>query len=61
MFATCYNNIGLVYRNMEDYLKALAYHEQAFETGQRSLNTNHPDLQLYKDNLEFVKTNLNIE
>jgi tetratricopeptide (TPR) repeat protein len=53
-----YNNIGLVYENMDDYLKAYSFYERAVENGQHSLPTNHPTLQERKKNLKRVKNKL---
>lgn len=32
-FAICYSNIGLVYVNISDYLKAVLYYGKALEIG----------------------------
>jgi tetratricopeptide (TPR) repeat protein len=50
-----YNNIGLVYYNMGQYSKALSFYRRAVEIGQQSLPSNHPHLQLYRENLERAK------
>jgi hypothetical protein len=53
--ATSYNNIGSVYSKMGDYSKALSSYEHAIDVGQRS---NHPNLLIFRQNLEFVKKKL---
>ena len=59
MFATCYNNIGAVYKNLGDYCKAVDFHTKAVETSKRSLCANHPHFQMFQDNLAFVSKQLN--
>jgi tetratricopeptide (TPR) repeat protein len=53
--ATFYYNIGVVYDNMAEYSKAVSYCELAVDIGQRSLPTNHPNLQIYEKRLEMLK------
>jgi len=55
--ATIYNSIGGVYYNMDQYPKALSFYRRAVEIGQQSLPSNHPHLQLYRENLEKAKKN----
>jgi tetratricopeptide (TPR) repeat protein len=45
------NNIGLVYKNMCEYSKALSYYEKALEIQQETLPTNHPDLAASYNNI----------
>lgn len=40
--AEAYNNIGVVYKNQGDYLKALEYHKKALEIDEKVLGTDHP-------------------
>ncbi len=56
--ATTYNNIGMMYRNMDDDRKALSYFERALNIVQRSLPPNHPNIKSVKKSIEFVKKKL---
>jgi len=56
--ATTYNNIGKLLFSMSEHAKVLSYYEHALNIGQRSLSPDHPYLQLYKDNVEYVKKQL---
>ena len=53
-----YGNIGNVYSKMGKHSKALPFCQLAVDIAQRSLPSNHPHLQLYKNNLEDVKKKL---
>ncbi|CAF4779303.1 unnamed protein product, partial [Rotaria sp. Silwood2] len=55
---TSYNNSGLTYSNMDEYLKALSFCERAVALGQRSLSPNDPNLQAFRNNLDCVKKKL---
>ena len=55
LFATSHNNIGLVYTNLKKYSEAIASHQRAVEMGQKTLPANHPDLKVYKQNLESAR------
>jgi tetratricopeptide (TPR) repeat protein len=53
-----YNNIGLVYENMDKYSKVRALYEYAVDTPQHSLPSNHPKLEIvrvYRDILFLLK------
>jgi hypothetical protein len=52
------HNIGHIYINIEEYSKALPFYERAVDIGQRSLPSNHPELQRWKNNLDRVKDKL---
>jgi tetratricopeptide (TPR) repeat protein len=56
--AISYNNIGAVYQNMGDSSKATTSYERAVAIAQQSLLSNHPDLQIYRRNLDRVKKKL---
>jgi hypothetical protein len=49
------NNIGVVYKNMEEYSKALSYLERALDVRQRSLAPFHPDIESVRQGIEIVK------
>ncbi|CAF4806924.1 unnamed protein product [Rotaria sp. Silwood1] len=49
--ASTLNTIGLVYENMENYVKALEYFQQALEVGKKSLPPDHLDLVDYYTNI----------
>ncbi|CAF4223803.1 unnamed protein product, partial [Adineta steineri] len=53
-----YNNIGLVYENMDNYSKAHSFYERAVQIGQQSLPANHPDFQKWIRNLERINKKL---
>ncbi len=53
--AMSYNNIGLVYENMGNYLNARSLYERAVDIGQQSLPADHHHLQIYRNNLDIVK------
>ncbi|CAF4351708.1 unnamed protein product, partial [Adineta steineri] len=53
-----YNNIGAVYEGMDNYSKAYSFYERAVQDGQQSLPSNHPNLQIYRRNLEDMKKKL---
>jgi hypothetical protein len=40
---------------MGEYVKAISFIERAIDIAQTSLPTDHPTLQLYKDNLDSLK------
>ncbi|CAF0806361.1 unnamed protein product [Adineta steineri] len=52
--ATSYNNIGSMYDNKGEYLKALAFYEKAHEIQQKTLLPNHPDLATSYNNIGMV-------
>jgi tetratricopeptide (TPR) repeat protein len=41
--ASSYNNIGLVYKNMGNYMKAIEYLESSLMIKLKILEENHPD------------------
>jgi hypothetical protein len=45
----------MVHHKMDECWKALSFYERAVEIGQRSLQSNYPDLQQLRVNLELVK------
>jgi len=53
-----YNNIGLVYYNMDEYSKALSYYECALGILQRLVPLNHPHIQSVRKSIEIVKKKL---
>jgi tetratricopeptide (TPR) repeat protein len=53
--ASSYHNFGKTYYKMNCYDEALSCFEHAVTTGQRSLPSNHPDLLMYRNDLELVK------
>ncbi|CAF1555322.1 unnamed protein product, partial [Adineta steineri] len=53
--AKSYNNIGTIYEDMNNYSKARTFYKHAIQIGQQSLPSNHPDLQQWRTNLEYVK------
>jgi tetratricopeptide (TPR) repeat protein len=57
-FAQSYGHIGMVSSNIGEHSKAVLYCERALKILESSLLPNHPHIQLYKDNLEFVKKKL---
>ncbi|UJR32636.1 hypothetical protein I4U23_020096 [Adineta vaga] len=57
-FAPLYGHMGMVYAHIGDNSTALGYYEQALELSQQSLPSNHPHLKLYKDGIDYIKTNL---
>jgi tetratricopeptide (TPR) repeat protein len=56
--ASTYNSIGQLYSNMGEQSKAVSFYERAIDIGYRSLPERHPHLQIYKENLKFVKENV---
>ena len=52
------NNIGLMYRNMGEYSKALSYYERSLEICKVALPPNHPDLATSYNNIGFVYYNM---
>jgi tetratricopeptide (TPR) repeat protein len=56
--ASSYNNIGAVYEGIGEYSKALSFYEPALTIVQRSLLSNHHDIQDYRRAIEFVKRKL---
>ncbi len=46
---TSYGNLDLVYDNMGEYSKALAYFEHALDISQRSVPPNHPNIQDFRE------------
>ncbi|CAF1243246.1 unnamed protein product [Adineta steineri] len=55
LLANSYNNIGLVYDDMEEYSKALSCFEHALDIWQRALPPTHPDIKDVKKNIEIIK------
>jgi tetratricopeptide (TPR) repeat protein len=56
--ATTFNNICQLYSKMGEQSEAVSFYERAIDIGQRSLPENHPHLQMYRENLKFVRKNL---
>jgi tetratricopeptide (TPR) repeat protein len=56
--AQSYGHIGMLSSNMGEHSNAVLYCERALKILESSLPPNHPRIQLYKDNLEFVKKKL---
>jgi tetratricopeptide (TPR) repeat protein len=56
--ATSYSNIGILYKNMGEYLQALFYYEHALSILQRSLPPNHSSTKTVRENIEIVKKKL---
>jgi tetratricopeptide (TPR) repeat protein len=52
--AANYNNIGLVYRRMVEYQKALSFYERALAIRETTLLANHPDLAQSYNNIGIV-------
>ncbi len=50
--------ICIAYENMSNYWKARSFYEYVVDIAQQSLLLNHPDLQMYRENLEDVKKKL---
>jgi tetratricopeptide (TPR) repeat protein len=50
-----YNNIGVTYENIGNYSKAHSFYERAVDIAQQSLPANHPNLQMYRRNIDIVK------
>lgn len=58
--ATCLNNIGVSYSNLNENEKSLEYHTKAYEMRLRLYQTlDHPDLALSLFNIAVCYTNLN--
>jgi hypothetical protein len=47
-----------VYSDMGEYSKALKFAEDAVKIGEESLPSDHPDIGLYKRNLNTIKSRL---
>ena len=56
--AMSYNNIGLVYENINNYSKARSFYERAVNIGQQSLSSNHPELKKWRSNLDDIQNKL---
>ncbi|CAF4292728.1 unnamed protein product, partial [Rotaria sordida] len=56
--ADSYNNIGLVYDNMGEYLKALSSYERSLEIRKIAPPPNHPDLASSYNNIGSVYYNM---
>ena len=55
--ATSYFNIGLVHEKMCEYSKACSFYRHAADIAQRTLPSNHTDLEIYRKNLEGKELN----
>jgi tetratricopeptide (TPR) repeat protein len=55
--ATSYNNIGTVYRNMEEYSKALSFYEK-IEISLKLFPSNHPHLDAFCTKIVQVHDNM---
>ena len=55
LLATSYNNIGLVYKNMGEYSKALSYLQKAYDIFVQVLPSTHPHIGTVKNSIEQVK------
>ncbi|CAF1157201.1 unnamed protein product [Rotaria sp. Silwood1] len=53
--AASYGHIGLLSSKMGEHTKAVVYCERAFKIMENSLPPNHPHIQLYRNNLDYVK------
>ncbi|CAF3846401.1 unnamed protein product [Adineta steineri] len=54
LLATSYSNIGTVYQNLKNYPEAISSYKRALEIGQSALPPTHPDLAVYRHNLESI-------
>ena len=52
------NQLGLVYKHMGEYTKALSYYEQSLEVMKVTLSPNHPDLATSYNNIGLVYDNM---
>ena len=52
--AAWHSNLGLVLRELGDLGGARAQHERALEIGQATLGPDHPDVAVYRRNLDDV-------
>ena len=57
--ATTYNNMGVLFYNMEDYKSAKEYFEKAFAAFENVLGVNHPNTKITKRWLEDTIEKLN--
>ena len=53
-----YNNIVMVYNHMGEYSKGISFHERGGGIGQSALPANHPQLQMYSENLDICRRKL---
>ncbi|CAF0881804.1 unnamed protein product [Rotaria sordida] len=53
--AVSFGHIGIALSEIGDHSKAILYCERALKIVEDSLPANHPHIQLYRDNLEYVK------
>jgi tetratricopeptide (TPR) repeat protein len=53
--ATSYNNLALIYQDLKDYESAANFGEKAVTILQHLFPNGHPDLDLYKRNLEGIR------
>lgn len=53
--ATSYNNLAVIYLDMKKYRKALPYAKKAVAILQHLFPNGHPNLDLFKENLELIK------
>ena len=56
--ATSYGDMGLVYYRIGEYSKACRFFERAISIGRSTLPSNHPNLHLWKKNLDRVRKEL---
>ena len=56
--AMTYYNMGLLHEHMKNYSKAHSCYERAVDIAQSSLPSNHSHLQIYRNNLAYIKTKL---
>ena len=56
--AVSYTCFGAVYYSMKEYSKAKSYFQKALDIRQRSLPSNHPDIQTSLKWLEEVNKNM---
>ncbi|CAF3442889.1 unnamed protein product [Rotaria sp. Silwood2] len=54
--AASYGHIGIVLSELGEHEKAVLHCEQALNIVENSLPANHPHIQVYRDNLEYVKS-----
>jgi len=57
--ATSYNNIGLVYNHLNDYVKALSCCEKALKIRENRLSATHSDVATSYDTIGKIHYNLN--
>lgn len=56
--AASYNGIGSVYEKLGEYAKVIPFYENALTIGQNALPSEHPHLEKWRKNLQFLKKKL---